>query len=123
MKKNRMMRLASVLLIMTLLSTSVISGTFAKYTTTGSASDGARVAKWGVNFDIEGGPLFSQDYATDDTVNFSSMTLSVNSENTDNVVAPGTEGKAVTFRITGKPEVSYKVDYELGVDSETVSCL
>lgn len=49
MKKNKFMRIASVLLIVTLLSTSVISGTFAKYTTEAEGSDSATVAKWGVN--------------------------------------------------------------------------
>lgn len=47
MRKNRMMRLASVLLVCVLLTTSVISGTFAKYTTTSSVNDSARVAYWG----------------------------------------------------------------------------
>ena len=56
MKKNKMMRLASFLLVATLLTTSMISGTFAKYVTEGSASDSARVAKWGVEVE-----------ATDDT--------------------------------------------------------
>ncbi|MFR0985955.1 MAG: hypothetical protein ACLSFZ_04975 [Frisingicoccus sp.] len=45
MKKNRMMRLASSLLVLTLLTTCVISGTFAKYTTQAGGSDTARVAK------------------------------------------------------------------------------
>ena len=48
MKKNKMMRLASFLLIAVLVSTSAISGTYAKYTTSGFAEDQARVAKWGV---------------------------------------------------------------------------
>ena len=47
MKKNRMMRLASILLVCVLLTTSVISGTFAKYTTSANSEDKARVAKWG----------------------------------------------------------------------------
>ena len=47
MKKNRMMRLASILLVLVLMTTSVISGTFAKYTTSGNAYDQARVAYWG----------------------------------------------------------------------------
>lgn len=48
MKKNKTMRAASALLVAALLSTSIISGTFAKYTTGASAQDSARVAKWGV---------------------------------------------------------------------------
>ena len=49
MKKNTMMRLASVLLIAVLMSTCAISGTFAKYVTSDSSSDSARVARWGFN--------------------------------------------------------------------------
>ena len=48
MKKNKMMRLASVLLIAVMISTSAISGTYAKYVTEGAAQDDARVAHWGV---------------------------------------------------------------------------
>lgn len=47
MKKNKMMRLASCLLVAILLTTSVISGTFAKYTTSSTGTDSARVATWG----------------------------------------------------------------------------
>ena len=54
MKKNKVMRFASLLLIATLLTTSVISGTFAKYTTSDSAQDTARVAKFGVVAAIAG---------------------------------------------------------------------
>jgi hypothetical protein len=61
MKKNKMMRLASALLVLTLLTTSLISGTLAKYTTSGNASDTARVAKFGVVINTSGS-LFSDAY-------------------------------------------------------------
>ena len=51
MKKNKMMRLAAILLVCVLMTTSVISGTFAKYTTSDSAFDSARVATWGFEGD------------------------------------------------------------------------
>ena len=60
MKKNKMMRTASGLLVATLLTTSMISGTFAKYTTQDEASDSARVAKWGVTA-LATGSLFGTD--------------------------------------------------------------
>ncbi len=112
MKKNKMMRFASLLLVLTLLSTCAISGTFAKYTTTTSGSDTAKVAKWGVTVAIDGADvLFGDTYAKDDsTVTDQSITNSVatSTENT-NVVAPGTKG-ALTFSILGKPEVAVSVD-------------
>ena len=43
MKKNKMMRAASALMVATLLTTSVISGTFAKYVTSVNSSDWARI--------------------------------------------------------------------------------
>ena len=46
MKNNIAMRMAAILFIITMISTCAFSSTFAKYVTTGSSSDSARVAKW-----------------------------------------------------------------------------
>ena len=54
MKKNVMMRLACFLLVAVLISTSAISGTYAKYVTSGQSTDSARVAKWGVTVTANG---------------------------------------------------------------------
>lgn len=117
MKKNRMMRLASVLLVLTMLSTSVISGTFAKYTTQDSAEDSARVAKWGVEVQVVGN-LYGETYGNKDNENkivsdestdgFSVQTY--NKVQTDDVVAPGTLNEdGLRFSLNGTPEVSGKV--------------
>lgn len=101
MKKNRMMRLASILLVCVLLTTSVISGTFAKYTSTATANDKARVAYWGwgsdatIEFDLFDGEYTGVNGET------------VNSENGDNVVAPGT-AKSATFTFAYKPTADGK---------------
>lgn len=113
MKKNRMMRLASILLVATLMSTCTISGTFAKYVTYGSASDTARVAKWGVNITASGS-LFADTYveaAGGNTPNGSgSITVKSSGSVGDHVVAPGTKNtEGLTFAITGTPEVSTRV--------------
>lgn len=115
MKKNRMMRLASVLLVLTLLSTSVVSGTFAKYTTQDKADDVARVAKWGVELQVVGN-LYGETYADKDNDNViyadnASEKFSVQSKAaTDDVVAPGTKNKdGLTFSLQGVPEVSGEV--------------
>ena len=46
MKKHNVMRVASAMAVVTLLSTSLISGTLAKYTSSAEGSDTARVANW-----------------------------------------------------------------------------
>ena len=45
-RKNWMLRIAVVLLVMSLVSMHMVSGIFARYTTSASGSDGARVAKF-----------------------------------------------------------------------------
>ncbi|MBQ8611064.1 MAG: hypothetical protein IJ412_05060 [Oscillospiraceae bacterium] len=113
MKKNTMMRLASVLLICVLLTTSTISGTFAKYVTDGSGEDYARVAKWGVTVTSDG-VTFDKNYeGTDATKAAISHDNSVESSDEWKVVAPGTTKNATEFSFEGAPEVAYKVDFEI----------
>lgn len=108
MKKNKLMRLASGLLVAVLLTTCAISGTFAKYVTSTSATDSARVAKFGVTVTATG-DMFSKEYAADDT----SFTLASNTVvSTEKVVAPGTSGSLGGVTITGTPEVAVRVSCE-----------
>ena len=107
MIKNKMMRIASVLLVAVLLSTCAISGTFAKYVTSADATDSARVAKWGVSIVVSNDSnLFSDSY-TDAVLN--KVTVQTSSAGT-NLVAPGTSsvenGGTTTITITGTPEVA-----------------
>lgn len=126
MKKNRMMRVASVLLVAVLLTTSAISGTFAKYVTQTSAGDNARVAKWGVTLET-GGTLFGPEYQKHDTTDSAipgtiTNTVVVNSSGGD-IVAPGTSSndlnsgtatyKGLNFSVTGTPEVAVKVSFSV----------
>lgn len=111
MKKNKIMRLASALLVLTLLTTCAISGTFAKYTTSTSGSDTARVAYWG----------FNQNAST--TIDlFDTTYTNVKSANDDNVIAPGT-GKTSAFAFgytnnTDKNITAPEVAYTLTVDAK-----
>lgn len=106
MKKNPMMRIASVLMIAVLMTTCIISGTFAKYTNDTSVSDGARVAKWGWN----GSNAITLDLFNETAFGDTGVAGAAA------VVAPGTAHTAVlTFVPDGEfnPEVAYKVTYEV----------
>jgi len=107
MKKNTMMRVASALLVAVLLTTSVISGTFAKYVTNGNANDSARVAKFGVK--VAGtGEYFADEYEN----GVGTKTVITSGTTGDAIVAPGTSKADVnTIVITGKPEVSTRVTF------------
>lgn len=103
MRKNRLFILGIFTVMVALVSLSLVSGTWAKYTSTVSGSDSARVAYWGINKDksditID---LFSAGY--DGTVQ---------SNDAAKVIAPGTtqsyEVQFIYFEATA-PEVDYKL--------------
>lgn len=113
MKKNKAMRAAGGMFVVTMLTTSIVSGTYAKYVTTGTVSDTARVAKFGVEIAADG-DLFGTSYVNATGGNMpsseTSATLTVVSSNDNNVVAPGTKNSAgLNFGITGQPEVAVDI--------------
>lgn len=126
MKKNKMLRIASILLVVTLLSTCVISGTFAKYVTKASGTDKARVAKWGVLVSVEGDTFADKYEAIDPDYVADGGEFAVVANNGDKVVAPGTSSEEVnttplTATINGEPEVAAR--YMIAATDLTDVCL
>ena len=113
MKKNRTMRAAALLLALTLMTSCFVGGTFAKYTTSDSATDTARVAKWGVTV-LASGNLFGKDYNPNSAGADGDKICAATSDSVSagtNVVAPGTlNNTGLTISITGTPEVSWTVE-------------
>lgn len=111
-KKNWTLRAAVLMLALVLITSCFVGGTFAKYVTSGSGTDSARVAKFGVTVTANG-DVFAKEYATDDQTVVGTIAKSVIS--TDKVVAPGTtsNGDFVAATITGTPEVAVRVSYKL----------
>ena len=116
MRKNKMMRAASALLVAVLLTTSTISGTFAKYVTEASGEDTARVAKWGVEVSASG-TMFGkayQDTIVEDGVSSATVQSNHNGSFAKNVVAPGTKNDTgIQIAVVGKPEVDFTVKAEV----------
>ncbi len=111
MKKNWTMRVAVLVVALTLITSCFASGTYAKYVREGAASDTARVAKFGVGI-TGSSDLFSKKYEADDAT----YTLTVNtveSEDDWKVVAPGTTGTLAEFGLTGTPEVAVRVAFTI----------
>lgn len=126
MKKNMMMRIASVLLVAVLLSTCAISGTFAKYTSSASGSDKARVAYWGWGQDasnfvnLKG--LFLYSYGDVESPNIGTEGANVH----EDVIAPGTTN-SVSFTFKYVPNTNSKVNapevkYDFTVSVEGSVC-
>lgn len=109
MKKNKFLRLASVMLMLCLITTCAISGTFAKYTESGFATDTARVAAWGVEVTgsfVDDGSAFAETYSSE-TSGFTGLTVQAS----EKVMAPGTSGSLAKVEITGTPEVAVQIKY------------
>lgn len=106
MKKNIMMRLSALLLVAVLLTTCVISGTFAKYTTADSATDTAKVAAWGIKLKVAGDDVLYDDEKTGDEVTAVKVTSNA-------LAAPGTYQKLATVNLTGTPEVAYSITVDV----------
>lgn len=116
MKKNTSSKRMTALLVALVLVTSLfVGGTIARYVTSTSSEDEARVAVWGIN---EVGPtemdLFNATYVEN------GVTVA-QSNNGDNIIAPGTHNdnqfKIVNTNATLAPEVMYEIRINLD-DSE-----
>lgn len=111
-RKNHTLKLAGILLALVLVTSCFVGGTFAKYVTTGTGSDSARVAKFGVKVTAEGS-TFAKAYATKDNTVTGIAQSVISSDDNKKVVAPGTSGQMAAIKITGTPEVAVNVSYNL----------
>lgn len=102
------MRVAGLLLALVLVTSCFVGGTFAKYVTSGTGADHAKVAKWGVKVTAHGeGDIFASTY---DQIAGKDDTVVAGGEY--KVIAPGTKkDNAAVVYLSGKPEVTVKVTY------------
>lgn len=108
MKKNWTMRVGVALVALTLITSCFVGGTFAKYTTAGTGTDSARVAKFGVTVTATGN-MFADKYDNPDD------SATVVGQGGAKVVAPGTRGNMASIALLGEPEVKVEVTYEATV--------
>jgi hypothetical protein len=119
MKRRNLTRGASILFALTLITTSVIGGTFAKYVTSDTVEKTARVAKFGVDISADG-ELFSTTYKSIDSSKLNGSDLVINSS--EEVVAPGAKNDTgVTISVTGEPEVAVAVEIKLDKSSTDIN--
>lgn len=114
MKRNKLLIAGIVTAFVALISLSLVSGTWAKYTSNMTGSDTAKVAKWA--FDYKGTALnLTSDEITFDL--FETVLDTDGAAETDvaaNLIAPGTKGE-FEFQFTNKSEVTaeYTVEFEI----------
>jgi hypothetical protein len=118
------MRLAAALLVLTLLTTSAVSGTFAKYTSEASGSSTATVAKWSFKVGSGDGTDIAPSATQTFTFNlFSTVNDTDGNEEADvatGKIAPGTSG-SFDIVLTNASEVTaqYAIAFSLAEGSSS----
>ena len=110
MEKNKTMKMILITLLIAMIALVLVSGTYAKYTSSASGSDTARVAKW--SFTVGGTDIVAENTFTFDLFKTIKDTdgkteTDVVSANTDKVIAPGTSG-SFDLVLENKSETSAK---------------
>jgi len=124
-KENQLVKFTTLVLLITIVAISLVSGTYAKYTSTVSGSDTAIVAKWDVsaeNVSSTTVDIFAESkiYDTNGVVDGDVTALTAtddadvkNAEEGNNgIIAPGTWGK-FSYVLSNNSDVNatYAVDY------------
>lgn len=113
MKKNLTVKVAALLMALTMITACFVGSTFAKYVTSAEGNAQARVAKWGIVMEAESDAIFLSEYSSD-------YGISVKSDDDALVVAPGTKGGSVSVTISGTPEVAFELALDLGETEDIV---
>jgi hypothetical protein len=102
--RNRIFYIGLVALVLTLASTALVSGTFAKYVTTASGTGTVTVAKWGVKIN-------GDDFAvtTPPTTFDLAKTIEAAGDVVSDRIAPGTKGKFEFTYDTTNTEVDHQI--------------
>lgn len=120
--KTKIYRVASLLLVLCFISTVMISGTFAKYTSEFSGQDTALVARWDVEVtDGTEGGIFSISPDAPAELNLFSHAYTeniVSGAGTAKIIAPGVSGE-FTLSVTNNSDVAAEVAFDFSVDDDS----
>ena len=115
-KNNRIYRFAAIVLLLTMITLILVSGTYSKYTSSTEGSDNVKVAKWSIlvnNKDIANATAQTLTFDLFDTIN---DTLDHNAEGdvATDLIAPGVAGE-FGIDITNQSEVTakYAIEYRV----------
>ena len=120
--KTKIFRVAALLFVLALVSTVMISGTFAKYTSEYSGSDTALVAKW--SLDVTDGTndfnLADDGAATLDLFSHLYDVNIISNAGTNKIIAPGVKGE-FTLSVTNNSDVAAGVTFEFAKSGDAAN--
>ncbi|MDD7314818.1 MAG: hypothetical protein PUH11_03725, partial [Bacilli bacterium] len=120
MKKNKVLLLGIITVFVAIFSLTLVSGTWAKYTSTVSGADNAKVAKWEWKVsDLEVKQGMTSTNFKFDLFNTIKDTAGADEKDVkENLIAPGTSGE-FSFNIANLSEVNakYYITFEVTQDA------
>jgi len=108
MKKSILAKIGAAAVVLTLVTSSLVGGTFAKYTSSANGTANATVAKWNVAFKEGDSNTLTQDFA------FNLKNENDAAETAENVIAPGSTGK-IQLTVDGT-DTQVEFSYEITAD-------
>ena len=116
-RDNTLMKFTTFVLLITIVAIALVSGTYAKYTSTATATGTAKVAKWSI--ELNGDEITTM--GDDETVSFDLFDtlkeddVSTNEDNVaDGVIAPGTGGAfALEVENLSEVDAEYTIDFQV----------
>lgn len=114
MKKNNTMKLMAIILLIAMIALILVSGTYAKYTSSATGTSSARVAKW--SFSVGTTNITATDTFTfnlfDTIKDTDGSTNETDVKSSDKVIAPGTSGSFdIVLKNDSEVSAKYAIDY------------
>ncbi|MEL7567807.1 MAG: hypothetical protein AAGU27_23420 [Dehalobacterium sp.] len=122
LNKMKILRIAMLLLVLCLISTVMISGTFAKYTSVYAGQDTALIAKWDLDI-TDGSTEFSIDPDDPEELDLFSHAFDtdiLDTADTEKIIAPGVSGDFV-LSVKNNSDVAAKVEFAMTVGGTAVN--
>lgn len=108
MKKSIFTKMGAAAMVLTLVTASLVGGTFARYTSTVTGEGNAAVAKWAIEMKNNDAPITGETFSFD-------LANTSDAKTADKKIAPGSSGE-ISFAISGNgSEVGYHYTIEADI--------
>ncbi|MDR9787025.1 MAG: hypothetical protein RJR37_07240 [Peptococcaceae bacterium MAG4] len=119
-KTSKTARITILLLVLCLISTAMLSGTFAKYTSEYAGADTALIAKWDISVSDGETYLSPEETVNLDLFSHAYNTNIITGAGDDKIIAPGVGGE-FTLKVENKGDVAAEITFEFGVDDTSTA--
>jgi len=113
-KTSKTARITILLLVLCLISTAMLSGTFARYTSEYAGADTALIAKWEIEFDDDN---TTTSGTTLDLFSHAFDTNIITGAGTQKIIAPGVDGD-FTLKVENKGDVAAEMTFDFDVSGD-----